>query len=216
MIRFTHLTIFAIILLILPSNVFGIQRFPPPQFTSGHELPITTQPPPRRGVYEYLDSAVLLAALSLASYLALKKRSRRGLFILAIFSLIYFGFWRKGCVCSVGSIQNVTLALFGSSYTVPIVVVVFFLSPLIFTLFFGRTFCASVCPLGTIQDMFLLRPVKVPSWLEHGLRMFTYLYLGLAVLFAATGSVFIICEYDPFVAFFRRTGSLNMELPQSM
>jgi len=30
------------------------------------------------------------------------------------------------------------------------------------------------------------------------------------VLFAATGSAFLICRYDPFVAFFRLSGSLNM------
>jgi ferredoxin len=195
---------------ILPSFAFGIQRFPPPQFSSGHELPVTTQPSPRADFYEYLDVVVLLAALSVASYLALKKRSRRGISILGIFSLAYFGFWREGCVCSIGAIQNVTLALFDSSYTVPITVIAFFTLPLIFTLFFGRTFCASVCPLGAIQDIFLLRPVKVPSWLEHALGMFPYLYISLAVLFAATGSAFIICEYDPFVSFFRRSGSLNM------
>jgi NosR/NirI family nitrous oxide reductase transcriptional regulator len=208
--RVSGLLFFISALLVLPSLAFGIQRFPPPQFSSGHELPSTTQPGPRAGFYGYLDVVVLLAALSVASYLALKKRSRRGISILGIFSLAYFGFWRKGCVCSIGAIQNVTLALFDGSYTVPITVIAFFTLPLIFTLFFGRTFCASVCPLGAIQDVFLLQPAKVPSWLEHALGMFPYLYLGMAVLFAATGSAFIICEYDPFVAFFRRSGSLNM------
>lgn len=194
----------------LPGLASGVQRFPPPQFRSGHELPVTTQPSPRAGVYEYLDVVVLLAALSLASYLALKRRSRRGISILGIFSLAYFGFWRKGCVCAIGAIQNVTLALFDQGYTLPITVVCFFVLPLVFTLFFGRTFCSSVCPLGAMQDIFLLRPVKVPVWLEQALRMLPYVYLGGAVLFAATGSAFIICQYDPFVAFFRRSGSLSM------
>jgi len=35
-------------------------------------------------------------------------------------------------------------------------------------------------------------------------------YLGAAVLFAATGTAFVICEYDPFVGFFRLSGSANM------
>jgi hypothetical protein len=48
----------------------------------------------------------------------------------------------------------------------------------------------------------LIRPVAVPGWLESGLRLFAYAYLGAAVLFAATGSAFIICRYDPFVGFF--------------
>ncbi len=188
-----------------------IQRFPPPEFKeSGHELPITTVPEPRADFYEYLDVALLLLALSLASYLTLKKRSRRGVFILSILSLFYFGFWRKGCVCAIGATQNIALSLFDPGYTVPIAVVAFFTLPLVFTLFFGRTFCSSVCPLGAIQDVVLLHPVRVPSWLEHALRGLPYLYLGSAVLFAATGSAFIICQYDPFVAFFRRSGSLSM------
>lgn len=207
--RFTSFTIFIFVLLVLPDVAFGVERFPPPQFDD-HELPVTTVPEPRRDLYEYLDVAALLAALSLASYLALKKRSRRGVFLLGIFSLLYFGFWRKGCVCSIGATQNIVLALFESGYTAPITVIAFFILPLIFTLFFGRTFCAAVCPLGAIQDVVAIRPIKVPSWLEHALRLLPYIYLSAAVLFAATGSAFIICEYDPFVAFFRRSGSLNM------
>jgi NAD-dependent dihydropyrimidine dehydrogenase PreA subunit len=50
----------------------------------------------------------------------------------------------------------------------------------------------------------------IPRWLESGLRLLGYMYLAGAVLFAATGSAFIICRYDPFVAFFRMSGSLNM------
>ena len=56
----------------------------------------------------------------------------------------------------------------------------------------------------------VLHPIKVPSWLEHALGLLAYVYFGAAILFAATGSAFVICEYDPFVAFFRRSGSLNM------
>jgi len=189
----------------------GVERFPPPDFVeSGYELPSPTTPHPRQNIYEYVDAVVLLAALGLASYLVLKKRSRRAILTLSVFSLFYFGFWRKGCVCSIGAIQNIVLSIFDRDYAVPFVVVVFFLLPLVFTLFFGRTFCAAVCPLGAVQDLVLLRPVAVPSWLESGLRLFAYAYLGAAVLFAATGSAFIICRYDPFISFFRLSGSLNI------
>jgi len=131
---------------------------------------------------------------------------------MGIFSLIYFGFWRKGCVCSIGAIQNVTLAIFDKNYTIPITALAFFILPLISTLLFGRTFCASVCPLGAIQDIMVMRPIKVPIWTEHALSLLAYVYFGLSILFTATGSAFIICRYDPFVAFFRRTGTLNMLL----
>ena len=186
------------------------KRFPPPEFESGYVQPSPTTPAPRQDIYQYIDALVLLAALGISAYLVLKRRSRSAIFALAVFSLLYFGFARMGCVCSVGAIQNIVLSIFDRSYAVPIVVLAFFLLPLIFTLFFGRVFCAGVCPLGAIQDLVLVRPVRVPNWLEGALRLFAYVYLGAAILFAATGSAFIICRYDPFVSFFRLSGNWNI------
>jgi len=143
-------------------------------------------------------------------YLILKKRSRRAIFILMVFSLLYFGFWRRGCVCSVGAMQNLVLSIFDKTSAVSLTVLAFFILPLVSTLFFGRTFCAAVCPLGAMQDMVLMRPVAVPQWIERGLRLFAYLYLAASVLFAATGSAFIICRYDPFISFYRLSGNLNL------
>lgn len=210
MIRLRYIIIIIACSLILSCVAEAVERFPPPDFESGYTQPRPTTPPPRQSIYEYIDAVVLLAALSLSSYLVLKKRSRRAIFVLMVFSLLYFGFWRRGCVCPIGAGQNIVLSIFDRDYAVPIVVAVFFLLPLVFTLFFGRTFCAVVCPLGAIQDFVLLKPVSVPNWLESGLRLFAYLYLGMAVLFAATGSAFIICRYDPFVSFFRLSGNFNI------
>jgi len=208
---FSNILIGLAISLILCSRVSGVERFPPPDFTeTDHAIPSPTSPGPRQDIYEYIDTAVLLAALGLASYLVLKKRSRRAILALMIFSLLYFGFWRVGCVCAVGSPQNVALSIFGTDYVIPITVVAFFLLPLVFTLFWGRTFCAAVCPLGAVQDLVLVRPVKVPAWAESSLRLLAYTYLGAAILFAATGSAFIICRYDPFISIFRLSGSLNI------
>ncbi len=208
--RFAHTVIAIAVLLNLCAAASAELLFPPPEFESDYVMPTTTTPHPHQDVYEYVDVAVLFIALSLASYLVLKKRSRRATFVLMILSLIYFGFWRKGCVCPIGAIQNVVLSIFDSTYAVPITVSLFFLLPLAFTLFFGRVFCAAVCPLGAIQDLVLLHPVSVPYWLAAGLRALAYLYLALAVLFAATGSGFLICRYDPFVAFFRFSGNVNI------
>ncbi len=127
---------------------------------------------------DYLDVAALAAGLSLASYFAIKKRSRRGLFLLTIASLAWFGFWRKGCICPIGAIQNVTLAVCDSSYIVPLSAAAFFILPLVFTLFFGRTFCAAVCPLGAVQELVAVRPVQTPVWLDHALGLLAYVYLG--------------------------------------
>jgi ferredoxin len=189
---------------------FGIERFSPPDFESGHQLPQPTTPEPRESVLEYLDVAVLFLALLLASYLVLKRRSRKLIFVLMIFSIAYFGFWRKGCICPIGAIQNAVFTIFDTDYAASITVILFLLIPLGVTLFFGRTFCAGICPLGAIQDLFLLKPIRVPPWLESTLRLLAYAYLGLAVLFAATGCAFVICRYDPFIGFFRMSATLNM------
>jgi ferredoxin len=186
------------------------QRFPPPDFQEGYVMPETHHPAPRALWFYYGDAAVLIAGLGLAAWLVLKKRSRRGVVALSVFSLLYFGFYREGCICAIGSVQNVALALFNPSYAVPLTVLVFSLAPLGFALLFGRVFCAAVCPHGALQDLVLVKPVTVPRWLEQGLGLVPFLYLGVGVLFAATGSTFLICRYDPFVPVFRMTGPFAM------
>jgi polyferredoxin len=143
----------------------------------------------------------------LAGWLAIRKRSRTGLLILGVFSLFYFGFWRRGCVCPVGSLQNIVLALSFADYSPGWLVSAFFVLPLLTALIVGRVFCAGVCPLGAIQDIVILRPVKIPDWLDSTLRVIPFVYLGLAVLFTVMEMGFIVCRFDPFVTIFRLSGT---------
>ena len=195
--------------LLLLAGHGSAELIPTPEF-SDHPIPTAAVPDARANLWQAVDVATLLVALSLATYFALVTRSRRNLLLLTIASLFWFGFWRGGCVCPIGATQNVALALFDTTYIVPVTVVVFFALPLVFTLFFGRTFCAAVCPLGAVQELVSLGSMTVPRWLDHALGLIRYLYLGAAVLFAATGTAFVICRYDPFVAFFRLSGSAGM------
>jgi NosR/NirI family transcriptional regulator, nitrous oxide reductase regulator len=178
-------------------------RFPRPEFESGYQTPTHQLLNQRGPLWEYLDVAVLIAALSVTSWLAIKKRSRRGLIWMSLFSLAYFGFYRQGCICSVGSVQNLSLALFNGNYSVPLPALLFFIIPLIFALLYGRVFCAGVCPLGAIQELTGFRHVRIHKSVEAVLATIPFIYLGLAILFSATGSQFIICRYDPFVGIFR-------------
>jgi polyferredoxin len=93
---------------------------------------------------------------------------------------------------------------------VPYYVIATFALPLAAALFFGRVFCAGVCPLGAIQELVVLRPVQVPPKLDRALGWLKWVYLGLAVVFAALPVAyrdFVICRFDPFVGLFRFTGS---------
>lgn len=185
-------------------------RFPAPEFETEYAFPPTTAPPPDAFWWGLADVTLLIVALGLAAVFALRKRSRTGLFWLSLGCLTYFGFIRQGCVCPIGAIQNVTLTLCDPNYLIPFSVLAFFLLPLFAALLFGRVFCAAVCPLGAIQDLVIVSPVKVPTWLERALRLIPYTYLALGILFAATGSMFIICRFDPFVSFFRLSGDAHL------
>jgi polyferredoxin len=180
-----------------------------PEFASGYKHPPVYTPEPSTAMVGW-DIVVLLATLTLAAIFVLKRRKRREIFLLTLFSLLYFGFVRNGCVCAVGSIQNVAAGICDPAYGVPLTVLIFFAAPLIFALLFGRVFCAAVCPLGAIQEAVAVRPVKVPLAVEKVFSIVPYIYLGLAMLSVAMGSGFLICQYDPFVGFFRMGASSSL------
>lgn len=206
-------TVLILLLLVTSaSDTSAIQRFPKPEFETGYLQPETMQPSARAELLAVLDVFMLIAALSITSWLVIRKRSRNGVFIVSLFSLLYFGFYRQGCVCSIGAIQNVALALADPSYFIPLSAIAFFILPLVYTLLFGRTFCAGVCPFGALQDLVTFRPMNLGVRLNAILGMIPYLYLGLAVLYAVTRADFIICRYDPFVGIFRFNASFGMIL----
>jgi len=191
------------------ADVRAVERFPPPDFYSGHQLPELDQRPLRLPPWmDMVHVGALAAGLALSAWFSLRLRSRAAIRWLAVASLVYFGFYLGGCVCPIGSIQNVTLALADADYVLPVSVVLIFVLPIVFALLFGRVFCGGVCPLGAIQDLVLIRPVRVPLWLQSMLGLVPFVYLGAAILMAATDSVVIVCRWDPFVGLFRLDGNL--------
>jgi NosR/NirI family nitrous oxide reductase transcriptional regulator len=199
-----------VLLFIGHSILFAQQRFPRPEFESGYTFPTHQLLNQRGPMWEYLDVAVLIGALLVTSFMAIKKRSRQGILWVSLFSLAYFGFYRQGCICAIGSVQNIALALFNNSYAVPFSALLFFIIPLIFALLFGRVFCAGVCPLGAIQELTGFKMIRINPNVEKVLTTLPFVYLGLAVLSASTGSQFIICRYDPFVGIFRLNAPYTM------
>jgi NosR/NirI family transcriptional regulator, nitrous oxide reductase regulator len=202
--------ILLILLICWHAVIFSQDRFPRPEFESGYIYATNQMPAQRSQGWEYFDVGVLTGALAITAWLALKKRSRRGLIWMSLFSLAYFGFYRQGCICSVGSVQNVALSLFNRDYKIPLSALLFFTIPLVFALAFGRVFCAGVCPLGAIQELSGIRPLKLNKNVEIILASVPFIYLALAILFAATNSKFLICRYDPFIGIFRLNAPFTM------
>jgi len=200
--------------LVLSASALAEPTEPPTAFEGGYEKPVSVQPDPVWDGWAYVDVTVLSLFLVLGTMFLHAMRSRRAVRGLSIVALAYFGFFRHGCVCAVGAVQNVALAigqgqLWSSdamTYAVPIPVLAMFVIPLVWTLFAGRVFCGAVCPMGAIQDLVHLRSFRVPSWVDAGLRLMAVAVLLAAVLLAALGAAFIICAYDPFVGFFRLSG----------
>jgi len=187
-------------------------RFPKPDFESGYVYPERHYFVPHEVLWAYIDIAMLTLLMSFVAWAVIKKQVRWPVILTSVISVAYFGFFRYGCVCSIGSIQNVALSLAGNSYTIPLFVLLLFVLPIVFTLFFGRVFCAGVCPFGALQDLVNIKNYKLSKAVTVVLGIFPWIYLGFAVLFSVTNSRFIICRFDPFVGIFRLGGEFPIIL----
>lgn len=194
---------------IVASRAAAEPVIPLPQF-SEYRIPDTAHPAPPSSWAEYVDLGFLVVALAASTAAALFWRRRGVLLVVTIVALVWLGFWRKGCVCPIGATQHMAEAAVDPTYAISWTVAAWFALPIIAALLFGRTFCGAVCPLGAIQELVAIRPRRVPEWLDHALGLVPFFYLGTAVLLAVSGAGYIICRYDPFVGFFRRSGELGM------
>ena len=193
------------------STVVFANRFPQPDFQSGYVFPEQYFFTPNEALWSYIDIFLLVALMGFVAWAVIKKQVRWPVIVTSIISIAYFGFFRYGCICSVGSLQNVALSLVGG-VQIPLFVLLLFILPIVFTLFFGRVFCAGVCPLGALQEIVNIKNYQLSKTVTGVLSVFPWIYLGFAVLFAITHSGFIICRYDPFVGIFRLGGPFPLML----
>jgi len=192
--------------------IFAQHRFPQPDFESGYVYPERHYFTPAEPFWSYADVAMLVLLMGFVAWAVIRRQVRWPVILVSVISVAYFGFMRAACVCSIGGVQNVALGLVSSSYTIPLFVLLMFTLPIIFTLFFGRVFCAGVCPFGALQELVNVRNYRLSKTVTSVLGVFPWVYLGLAVLFAVTNSRFIICKFDPFVGIFRLGGELPLLL----
>lgn len=64
--------------------------------------------------------------------------------------------------------------------------------------------------MGALQEFVAVRARRVPPALAFVLGFIPHVYLGAAILFAATGGGFPICKLDPFVGVFRLGAPVSM------
>ena len=209
--RFYSALVAIALVFLAPAALQAAQRFPQPQFDTGHVVPLAGHPAVLQVAPPWADALILGVALLLIAWTVLRRRSGRAIMALALLNLAWFGFIRHGCICPVGSTQNVAMTAFGTG-GLPWLIGFLFAAPLVAALCFGRVFCSAVCPLGAMQEVSIVRPLRVPRVLDAVLRLVPLGVLSVAVLFAANDAGFPICATDPFVGFFRRAAPLPMLL----
>ena len=187
-------------------------RFPKPDFESGYQYPDLQYAVPNETLWVILDLLLLVALMGIVTWALYKKHTRGPIFWVSLISVGYFGFFREGCVCSIGSIQNIALALVDDSYHLPLTVLLFFLLPILFAFLFGRVFCAGVCPFGALQELVNVKNYRISEAISAALKVIPWLHLIFAVLYAVTRSQFIICQFDPFIGIFRLGGDMGLIL----
>jgi ferredoxin-type protein NapF len=77
-----------------------------------------------------------------------------------------------------------------------------FLCILLLTSFFGRVYCSTVCPLGTLQDIFIwvskkFRSIKRVKFTKPN-NLVRYTILGILVLIFCISSLFLVNLLDPY------------------
>jgi ferredoxin len=191
-------------------TVLAQNRFPRPDFESGYVYPDIYYAVSDESLWVTIDILLLVVMMSIVAWAAIRRRTRKPVIWVSVISVAYFGFYREGCVCSIGSVQNIALAFADSTYMLPVSVSLFFLLPVIFTFLFGRVFCAGVCPFGALQELVNVRNYRLSRSVTALLGMIPWLYLIFAVLYAVTRSSFIICRFDPFIGIFRLGGDFGL------
>ena len=89
----------------------------PDTIGGGYRTPPVQKPLPRDYWLQVTDVVLLAAAMGVSVWLVLARRSRKWLMALAIACLAYFGFYREGCICPIGSIQNVAAAMIDPKFS---------------------------------------------------------------------------------------------------
>lgn len=168
---------------------------------------------PESNIWPLADLGVLTAMLASGGVMIWRRVNARWFWIPAAATLGYFGFVRGGCICPVGSVANMAIALVHPSMIGKTTALMFFL-PLPAALIMGRVFCVAGCPLGAIQHLLAgKRLVHLPAALERALRWLPVAALVATAWLAVRGGCLLVCILDPYkTAFFSGYGWIHRAL----
>jgi ferredoxin/cytochrome b subunit of formate dehydrogenase len=143
------------------------------------------------------------------------KTLRIGISVLffALIAFLFLDFWNLGAQFIAGGLlylqfvpsllKFVNTAAFGAAG---------FIVVLIITALFGRVYCSTICPLGTLQDVigFVFRRNRKPDRYRYKApqNLLRYAVLVLTVAFLIAGSGFLLNLLDPFSTFGRIASNL--------
>jgi NAD-dependent dihydropyrimidine dehydrogenase PreA subunit len=125
----------------------------------------------------------------------------RGLFLLA--GVVWFGFYRGGCNCMIGSFQDLISGI--ASWKFAWTHLVWLGVLIIATFLFGRIWCGWLCHLGGVQD-FLFRSSKLnflsSAKSQKYLRFIRYFIFTAWIVQLVCMRQNLFCSYDPFKSLF--------------
>jgi len=150
-------------------------------------------------IKDYVFMLLLLVSFFL---FILKKYQAR--YLTLLIALLYFGFYKEGCMCHIGAIGNLFLSEID---IIKLHWIVLVFVPVIFSLLFGRVFCGWVCFFGTVQEfIYELRKKAFPKMKHYevprSLHLLKFLVLFAVVYYAHAFSRQVFCDYDPFLYIF--------------
>lgn len=149
------------------------------------------------------DIIITLGLMILGSLYFFKfKRKEIRYFSLAV-SLIYLGFIRGGCLCVVGSLQQLSLYAISAIKGNYLYWLMLFFLPIGFSILFGRVFCGYACPIGAWQQLMSgigsrLIKFRMPQRLDKFLKYFKYIFAALIVLVVVSTRYPFFQKIDPF------------------
>ena len=166
---------------------------------------VSEEPESKNGLEKILkeDLLVTFGLMILGALYFFKLRRKEIRYLALAISLIYLGFIRGGCLCVVGSLQQLALYAIGAIKGNYLYWLMLFLLPIGFSSIFGRIFCGYACPIGAWQQLLAgignkLTKFRMPQKLDKVLKYFKYLFAILIVGVAVSTRYPFFQKIDPF------------------